>query len=247
MIQSEAIIRSLETGNPSAVLDLISEDRYIQHNQHFPDGRQILVHMLPELPKAGTKARPVRSFVDGDYAVHHTEYVLFGKHQVGFDVFRSENGKVVEHWDNLQEWAGPNPDGNSMIDGATTVTDLERTASNKRVVEDLITEVFQNHQYQKLPEYISTTTYIQHNPHVADGLAGLKAAGPLLAKFQYRKVHKILGQGNFVLAMSEIGFDGQDAAVYDLFRLEGGKVVEHWDVLEMALPAEQRKNANGKF
>jgi predicted SnoaL-like aldol condensation-catalyzing enzyme len=114
-------------------------------------------------------------------------------------------------------------------------------------VSALITDVFQNHQYQKLPEYISATTYLQHNPHVADGLAGLKAAGPLLARFQYKAVHKILGQGNFVLAMSEISFDGKDAVVYDLFRVQDGKVVEHWDVLELTPPREAWKNGNGKF
>lgn len=206
-----------------------------------------LPKQIPKLPGMGTRANPVRSFVSGDHVIVHSEYTLFGKHQVGIDVFRFESGQIVEHWDNLQEWAGPNPEGHTMIDGETTVTDIGATEANKRVVSGLIAEVFQGHQYQKMPEFISAEKYIQHNPHVADGLAGLKAAGPLLAKYTYKNVRKVLGQGNFVLTMSEITFDGAEAVVYDLFRLESGKIVEHWDVLEMALPESERKNKNGKL
>jgi predicted SnoaL-like aldol condensation-catalyzing enzyme len=241
------IVKSLQTGTPTAIEQAISAENYIQHNLHFPAGRAVFLGALPHLVEAGTRANPVRGFVDGNFQVVHSEYFLFGKEQIGFDVFRLENGKIVEHWDNLQEKAGPSPNGHTMTDGAVEVTDLDRTEANKALVRALIAEVFQNHQYQKLPEYISTTTYIQHNPLVADGLLGLKQAGPLLAKFNYKKVHKVLGQGNFVLAMSEIAFDGKDAVVYDLFRVEGGKVVEHWDVLELTPPRETWKNANGKF
>jgi len=58
--------------------------------------------------------------------------------------------------------------------------------------------------------------------------------------------HKVLGQGNFVL-MSEGLFDGKPAAFYDLCRLEEGKRVEHWDVLETIPPPAEGKNSNGKF
>lgn len=69
----------------------------------------------------------------------------------------------------------------------------------------------------------------------------------MLAKFNYQQIFKVLGQGNFAMAMSKIQFDGKDAVVYDLFRVEGGKIVEHWDVLEMTAPREQWKHNNGKL
>ena len=66
----------------------------------------------------------------------------------------------------------------------------------------------------------------------------------------FTKMHKILGEGNFVLAMSE-GMYGKDdgilTAFYDLFRLENGKIVEHWDVIESILPKDRWQNSNGKF
>lgn len=66
----------------------------------------------------------------------------------------------------------------------------------------------------------------------------------------YDQTHKILGEGNFVLAMSEGQFGpapGEHVAYYDLFRLADGKIVEHWDVIQAIPPKEDWKNQNGKF
>lgn len=56
-----------------------------------------------------------------------------------------------------------------------------------------------------------------------------------------------LGEGNFVLTMSEGQFAGQQVAFYDLFRVDGGTIAEHWDVIEPIPPRSEWKNANGKF
>lgn len=58
----------------------------------------------------------------GDYVALHSEYNLFGN-KIGFDIFRFENGKIVEHWDNLQAKADKNPSGRTMIDGPTEIRD----------------------------------------------------------------------------------------------------------------------------
>ena len=59
--------------------------------------------------------------------------------------------------------------------------------------------------------------------------------------------HIVLGEGNFVLSISEGTFADQATSFYDLFRVENGKIAEHWDVIETILPADQHKNSNGKF
>ena len=63
----------------------------------------------------------------------------------------------------------------------------------------------------------------------------------------YEKNHMLLGEGNFVLAVSEGTFGGNPVAYYDLFRVENGKIAEHWDVIETIPPKDQWKNQNGKF
>src|ERR1700730_3132160 len=72
---------------------------------------------------------------DGDFVVVHTDYNFFGP-KVGFDIFRFEDGKIVEHWDNLQATgAKPSPSGHTMIDGPTRVSDLDKTEANKTLMQ----------------------------------------------------------------------------------------------------------------
>lgn len=103
----------------------------------------------------------------------------------------------------------------------------------------------------KLTEYVSTEHYHQHNPAIADGLSGLGAALEAMAKagvsMTYECTHKVLGEGNFVLTVSEGKFAGKHSSFYDLFRVEQGKIVEHWDVIESIPPRTEWRNANGKF
>ena len=64
---------------------------------------------------------------------------------------------------------------------------------------------------------------------------------------KYDKIHKVLGEGNFVLVMSEGKFGGKHIAFYDLFRVENGKIAEHWDTIEPIPEKKDHKNPNGKF
>ena len=63
----------------------------------------------------------------------------------------------------------------------------------------------------------------------------------------YTKTRQLLAQGNFVLAVSEGTFGGAPTSYYDLWRLENGKIAEHWDVMETIAAPETWKNQNGKF
>ncbi len=104
---------------------------------------------------------------------------------------------------------------------------------------------------EKITAYISTGKYHQHNPGVKDGLDGLGDALQALAEagmpMIYEKNHMILGEGSFVLAVSEGRFMNNHVAFYDLFRIENGKIVEHWDTIETIPQKSAWKNSNGKF
>ncbi len=93
--------------------------------------------------------------------------------------------------------------------------------------------------------------YIQHNTGIADGLSGLGAALEALGKqgiqMIYDTTHQILAQGNYVLAVSEGSFGGAATSFYDLWRVENGKVTEHWDVMETIAAKDTWQNQNGKF
>lgn len=166
-------------------------------------------------------------------------------------MFRFENGKIVEHWDNLQETAKPNSSGHTMIDGATELKDLDKTESNKKLFADFVEDILVNGKMEKMASFFDGDNYIQHNPNIPDQLSGLGKTLEELGKqgifMKYDKVHKVLGKGNFVLVLSEGSFGKDHIAFYDLFRVENGKIAEHWDVLETMMPKEDWKNNNGKF
>ncbi len=86
---------------------------------------------------------------------------------------------------------------------------------------------------------------------VADNVSGLGAALKAMAErsitMRYDRVYKVLGEGKFVLVMGEGRFADKHTAFYDLFRVENGKIAEHWDIIETIPPKSEWKNANDKF
>jgi predicted SnoaL-like aldol condensation-catalyzing enzyme len=243
------LLKSIETGATGPV-GIMNADKYIQHNLAVADGLEGFGQVLAALPKGSARVNTVRVFEDGDLVVAHTEYNFFGP-KIGFDIFRFEDGKIVEHWDNLQETAGSNPSGHSMTDGPVSVTDLDKTSANKALVGNFVKEVLVNGHLDKLSSYFDGDNYVQHNPNIGSGLSGLGRALEAMAKagiaLKFDTVHKVVGKGNLVLTVSEGSFAGKPSAFYDLFRVEDGKIAEHWDTIETIPSKADWKNQNGKF
>lgn len=187
-----ALLKSIETGEagPAAV---INPSQYTQHNLGVADGLAGFGAVLQQLPPNSAKVNTVRVFEDGDYVFTHSDYDFFGP-KIGFDVFRFEQGQIVEHWDNLQETpATANPSGHTMIDGPTQATDLTQTEWNKALVESFVDDILVNGRMEKLAGYYNGDHYIQHNPQIGDGLSGLGQALEAMAAqgitMKYDKIH----------------------------------------------------------
>jgi predicted SnoaL-like aldol condensation-catalyzing enzyme len=242
------LLNAIETGAPEPV-DVIDADNYIQHNLGAADGLAGFHALLKAAPQ-GARVNTVRVFQDGDYVFAHSEYNVFGP-RIGFDIFRFENGKIVEHWDNLQETAGPNPSGRSMIDGPIEARDLDKTEANKALVERFVGDVLVDGQMDKFAGYCDGDRYIQHHPLIADGVSNLAAAFKAWAEAgivaEYDPIHRVPGEGDFVLVVGEGQFKGEPTSFYDLFRVENGKIAEHWDVVETIPAKSEWKNENGKY
>lgn len=228
-------------------------ENYIQHNPGIPTGIAPVIGFLPVLKEAGTSMQTHRIFQDGDMVVMHNTYdnaeAFGGPQVVTFDVLRVENGKLAEHWDAIQPLVTETASGRTQYDGPSEIVDLDQTDANKALVKNFIDDILFGKNPGKMTDYVSTETYHQHNPAIKDGLDGLGEAleylGSINDMFVYEKVHRILGEGNFVLSVSEGMWHGKKQAFYDLFRIEGGKIVEHWDVIQ-EVPAEMA-HQNGMF
>ena len=248
--QVRELLKSIETGDPKPA-GIINPGKYVQHNLAVGEGVAGFVEVLKALPPNSAKVNTVRVFQDGDFVFTHTDYNFFGP-KIGFDLFRFEGGKIVEHWDNLQEKPkGPNPGGHTMTDGPVEARDLDKTEANKKLVRSFVEDILVNGRMEKLAAYFDGDNYVQHNPQIGDGLSGLGKALEALAKagvtMKYDKVHRVLGEGNFALVVSEGRFGGKHTSFYDLFRVADGKIAEHWDTIETIPPKDEHKNDNGKF
>jgi predicted SnoaL-like aldol condensation-catalyzing enzyme len=113
--------------------------------------------------------------------------------------------------------------------------------SNKKTVLAFYDAAINRKDFAAASKYMGET-YIQHNPTAVDGRAGLEAwlkdfklAYPNLRA----EVKRVIAEGDYVV-LHVNGINGPNpngAAVIDIFRLENGKVVEHWDVIQ-DIPAE---------
>lgn len=241
------LLKGIETGDPEAVT-VVNESKYIQHNPLTREGNVGLAELFKRLSQTSPRVNIVRIFEDGDYVFAHTDYD-FNVVEIGFEVFRFEDGFAVEHWDNLQHKpSSPNPSGHTMIDGPTETTDLDRTEENRNLIRSFFDEVLVSGQLDRLDHYIDSEGYTEHNPYMTDGLPALRSELSSNAKVKtYDKLHRLLAEGNFVLSVGEGSLDGVHSSFYDLFRVAEGKLVEHWGTIEAIPPRSEWKNDNGKF
>jgi len=245
-----ALLKAIETGDTDAVA-VVNPNKYIQHNPQTQEGGEGLAELFKRLAKSSPRVNIVRVFSDGDYVFAHTEYD-FSSSNIGFEIFRFESDMTVEHWDNIQPRLGPNSSRHTMVDGPTEAIDLDKTEFNRKIVCSFVDDILINGHIDKLNQYIDDSCYTEHNPHLGDGLTVLHSAlsgspSNKARRIQYDKNHRILAEGNFVLSVSEGNLNAVHSSFFDLFRVDNGKIVEHWDTTEAIPPRSEWKNDNGKF
>ncbi len=244
----QKFLKGIETGSAMAAA-VVNENKYIQHNPQTREGGDGIAALFARLSKTNPKVTFMRVFEDGDFAFAHNVYD-FANVKVAFEVFRFEDGQAVEHWDNIQPIAGPNSAGRSMVDGVCEITDLDKTEAYRALVQDFTNKVLIGRQLDRLLDYVSDDL-IQHDAETGDGAVSLRSLleplGEAAPVRHYETLHRVLAEGNFVLCMSEGAKNSVHSGIYDLFRIDEGLIVEHWNTVEAIPPLSERKNDNGKF
>ena len=248
-------IEAIRDGNYVEAINKYAGERYTQHSTPVKDGKEGFIEFFADFLKRNPERdiEIVRGFEDGQYVFLHVVQTLNGGESrwVTADLFDTDDqARMIEHWDIISEWVDEPVSGHTQVDGPTEPTDLDKTEENKTLVTGFVTDVLKDGKFDKLIDYIWTDTYVQHNPHVGDGLEGLSAYVESLTEqglsIVYEDIHKVVGCGDFVAVLSKMNLAGKDTAVIDLFRVDDGRIVEHWDVLEEILPGDQWVNS-GKF
>jgi len=121
--------------------------------------------------------------------------------------------------------------------------------ANKKVVQEFYNFLINKKDFKSASKYIGNR-YTQHNPLVAEGLEGLKAFVDFL-KSDYpdakSEIKRIFADGDYVIIhVHSVRIPNtRGRAIFDLFKLENSKIVEHWDAIQ-EIP-ESSANSNGMF
>ncbi|WP_300527162.1 hypothetical protein [Maricaulis sp.] len=141
----------------------------------------------------------------------------------------------VQHQVTTRVHVTGNPD-HTMIGGPRLLTSSEETATSKAVVRDFVDTVLVRGETGRFGEMLDLTRFRTHNPRVAGGAASLRrlieAEKQAEQPLRYRRVHEIVGCANFAAAFATIEYRGKLYEACDLFRVEAGLIVEHWDIAE---------------
>ncbi|MEM9341091.1 MAG: hypothetical protein AAGA66_20325, partial [Bacteroidota bacterium] len=227
-------------------------DDYIQHNPLVPTGKTPLIGFYT----GGVTATVHRAFETqtGEFVFSQITIDGFpgpGLSSVLFEVWRFEDGFAAEHWDNF-ELVQDDGDGTSQTDGVTTpAIDLDQTDANIAFLEEMSQTLFVDGDWTKVRDYYDVDNYIEHS--VGDGTDGsfLESLESESNRPFYDEVKFIHVSGNFGIVASQgpdvIGNDPDgDYAYYDLFRIENGKIIEHWDAVN-EIDFSQAPHDNGKW
>lgn len=226
--------------------DLTALERYfaadfIEHSPLIANGLAGLKQLVEDCPNMQHQA--YRVLADGDLVAIHGRFVgLDQQPLVGFDIYRVEGQKIVEHWDGLVPEAAANVSGHSQLDGTLEIGESGEEEANRQLVLAFFQKTLIEGDYQGFEDYTNEGQLQMHSPDIGDGS---QAVIDFLNKIRdqgegllYSKIHRSIADGHFVLTHSEGSIAGQRHAYFELWRVDHAKIAELWDAIA-AIPEDQ--------
>jgi len=224
---------------------------YIQHNPNADTGRAGVLAFFASLGPAQAVQERVRTPLVA--IVAERDYVALVQvdaqtqprpySTTWFDLFRIEDGVIAEHWDHGRLPADGTPRGYvppvATADQEPSVSSSDmQLATNKRLVYDMWRTVLDAQQVEEAPRFLAPG-YVQHNPQANTGLQGFLAffrqfAQPRQVQPTIANFIQMVAEGDLVVLATLRSYTGAGGTPYtttwfDMFRIGGGLLVEHWD------------------
>ena len=242
---------------------LYADPDYIQHNPSMANGVAGQRAYFAKVAGGDAQADPMQQrhvtdmlLVDGDiFALMHHSVPPSGATRLFVDLWRVEDGKIVEHWDVIQPIPASLPHGNGMACGNLETWDkvVNRQDSiskptcghpDPKADREASIQVFRDYVADMTGEDVITAIerwfsddYRQHSPTIADGKQGAidylrKEWGDRAAVKPVLGPQRIVAEGDLVLVhyIRSDPAENRHTAQADIFRVTNGKISEHWDV-----------------
>lgn len=127
--------------------------------------------------------------------------------------------------------------GSIVVTRPADRTSDDRPHRNRALVLDAMTSLFQRHDTSSV-DRLYVQDYIQHNPQIPQGRDALRSVVETLSPSVHYEPGLIIAEGDLVAIHGRIrGWSEEPQVVIDIFRVQGGKLAEHWDVLQTEAPA----------
>jgi predicted SnoaL-like aldol condensation-catalyzing enzyme len=236
-------------GKTDRVSQFFAKD-VIQHDATIADGQAGVVASV-KAQQAATP-RPVITIkhvlAEGSLVAVHSQVSTTPDNeksgQATAELYRLVNNKIVEHWALTQNVTTTPANTNSMFSdlyqyaGTAPATTKAQENTNKQLVLRAVDDMFMVRDLGVLDRYWAPgNTYLQHNPNIPNGTAGLKGFVAAMAPTVHQ-TRFTLADGDFVITFkqsmpsaSDLTSDNVGSAVVDLYRVVNSTIVEHWDVV----------------
>lgn len=237
-------------------------ERYIQHSPDLPDGWKPVWDLLAKRPE-GFSSTQMKWLGPGGFLDNGQYMIMLREVNRGdgtppskiVDIMRFDRaGKYAEHWDIRQGLAERTASGRSETEAAEEFLNNpvnyppEIEEANKRTVASFLDLAFNQQKVgEALDTYVSAN-YVQHSPAFADGTQAIRALADA-GKMPSLKhdIQLIAAQNDLVVVFSKVTNNSNTLAMVDIHRVRNGKLVEHWDVIQLVPSPAEMPHTNGMF
>lgn len=243
-------LEGIAGGNAREAVYKYTGHRYTQHSTGVADGAEGFLAFFEPFVERNPKRdiEIIRMIEDGPWVFCNAYQSLNdgAAEWVTMDLFYTDSaGLILEHWDTIAPYVANTISGLDMVRGTSVIDQSANTQDNKALILEYTKRVVQENRQDLLEQYVDSEM-LQHAASIGSAQSGLADWLVSDDAGDYEMLFSLVGQGDFVVTYGKRHAHGKDIAVFDVYRMSQGKIIEHWMNEEEISPRDVWGNS-GKF